>query len=529
MNYGNIWYGGYAYEGFARAFGYSLGVEVVIGDASKAKVKCAHVDSEGRLVLPAISGYRNYIGFLDCCATVIHEVAHVFYDSHKLMNAHAKTALEAACMNGVLDIADETHISAQCKRFGNPRAGRILNASLARASFEIVTAINGIIATTGVKIRPENDAAVQRPVDYLIGLVILCGRGVHTAQQLIDTASTLAKRACLQPLDFRSIALVSIQAGAKLNPNASADDRSELLVKCFKKLVELVKPWEAKATPRGSSQQGAPGNGSESQKTGSFHTHGGARSVEHLGYDQSEASEEVGEDLANGGAGSEGHEHGQVVASDSSQKLVAAPARKIADRIAIDGDGISRENGLQSGATVREPYRLMTDGLCMGRWNELPNADGVVVSIAVDLSGSMSGHASSVLGMAKAFSDAFERVAPVQRIVFGTCAYQVESFERSPMMGGTDTHLALELAQKFFESHPKGEKWLIIITDGESSSPGRTDAEAQKIMRSGGKILVIGINTHISMPATKTVVSRDENQIAMALGDIANGMHSNHD
>src|SRR5262245_17481286 len=101
-----IIYGRTAYEGFAKAIGAKLGLNVKIEDGASA---C--IDAGGVVRLPGMSTHQTADEFAVTCGVIVHELSHQFYGSHKQIDPN-RSRLEHECLNAVLDVADETWIDA---------------------------------------------------------------------------------------------------------------------------------------------------------------------------------------------------------------------------------------------------------------------------------------------------------------------------------------------------------------------------------------------------------------------------------
>lgn len=121
MSTRQIIYGRIAYEGFSRALGAKLGLKVRVEHGREAAI-----DKDGTITLPEMSTYQTEDQFAITCGTVVHEMAHQFYGSHKLIDPK-RSRLEHECLNTVLDVSDETWISRWFEQGGNKRPGELLN------------------------------------------------------------------------------------------------------------------------------------------------------------------------------------------------------------------------------------------------------------------------------------------------------------------------------------------------------------------------------------------------------------------
>jgi hypothetical protein len=116
-------YGKTAYEGFAKAIGSLLGLQVTVQDGASA---C--IDASGTVYLPGMNNYQTPDEFAVTCGVLVHELSHQFYKSHEQIDPK-RSRLEHDCLNAVLDVADETWVSKYCELNGNDRPAQLLDLS----------------------------------------------------------------------------------------------------------------------------------------------------------------------------------------------------------------------------------------------------------------------------------------------------------------------------------------------------------------------------------------------------------------
>src|SRR5688572_22532554 len=102
----STYYGRAAYEGFAKAIASQLGITVDLADG-----KSACINAEGRITIPAMNTFQTEEQFVQTCGTIVHEISHQFYGSHRHIDQN-RSRLEHDCFNAVLDVADETWVEA---------------------------------------------------------------------------------------------------------------------------------------------------------------------------------------------------------------------------------------------------------------------------------------------------------------------------------------------------------------------------------------------------------------------------------
>jgi hypothetical protein len=184
--------------------------------------------------------------------------------------------------------------------------------------------------------------------------------------------------------------------------------------------------------------------------------------------------------------------------------------------VAVSFDGISRESGLCGGPVLGQVHRLGTDGQCLARWALADHADGVAVSVLLDCSGSMNRIRNKCAGIARAFALGMAEAGPVQCLAFGSIVEESQAFETVRNMGGTCTSKAIEQATRWLaEQH--GDRWIIVVTDGQPDSQLETDAACGAAHALGIRILAVGLNCTVHMAHTVAVTADDPAHLAIEL------------
>lgn len=479
-------YGRVAYEGFAKAIGSRLGLRVELADGSHA---C--INAGGVVQIPGMHTYQTADEFAVTCGTVVHELSHQFYGSHKMIDPN-RARLEHDCLNAVLDVADETWIARWFERAGNKRPGYLLEKGNEAACYQSALSDWTDPATNAWRVlcvgilnaRLPRERSVRRLKRYTVAQARSLG---------VDAA------ACL-----RLIAKARVPKAQDPRPTPT---RFAKLLRIASKLAELLKPFtppdNAPAVGVGTSIGDATSAGSASQPSGTQVA--GAQDGAQIAND------------GNAGAGGFGPSESSGAEFDSDSFSALYPAvQRIAERIAVDGDGIERTAGLPSGSILTQAHRLMTDGDCFARWDLNDHADGVSVSVVLDCSGSMGGVLAECAGIARAFALGMQTAGDVQTLVFGGGVEESAGFDRVRTMGSTNTALAVKKATEFLAARG-GQRWIVVITDGDSNDPGETERVCANTVAQGIRILSIGLGTEVQTPHATCVTAQDSTHLAIEL------------
>lgn len=513
------YYGRIAYEGFAKAYADRHGVSVSIG-ASNGQT-C--VDSNGVISLPDMNNYQTEDEFKDTCAAVIHEVSHVVYGSHAEFydqKQRGRSRLYMDCLNAVLDVADETAISVREAIGGNNRPWELLAFGNVKSyfdtnGFENFPPHSRILCNGIVRARTRNPAVKVR------------GKTKIGDKCVSDFPQVDVKR------------VYSILQRARLSEKFDARNRNSwwLTRHAAYALEQLLQPL---APPPDSTNCQLVGgemtqNGGGNQSVASPQSAGTSQ----MPANGTEATEDDGKrylgipmpsgpNAAPGGQGAglnRGPIGGPTDAYTAAHDTLLPVVRRVAQRMATDGDGLLRENGYSAGNGVSEPYRLITDGNPMGRWQLNEHADGMAVAILLDTSGSMQGIIDKCSGAADAFAQGMAEHATIGCWEFSGWPKQVDDFsDRYRRLGGsTYTGEAMNRANTWLREQPAGSKVMVVITDGCPSDRGVTVNETQNCP---GRVIGIplGVDPEAirqTMPGATIVPCKDTAQLAIELDHIA--------
>lgn len=511
------YYGNDAFEGFGKAFASMMGVQVTFAQGASPQV-----DGTGKITLPTLDTYQTKEEFEDTCASVIHEIAHVWKGAHKLFadmltGKPQRTKLFMECLNAVLDVANESQIGQDQAEKGNYRTEQLLVASNAhcwnnrKADFTDKTGrvpATWQILATGI-IRTRVNSPVPGFVKHPVKGRTTCGRGVmERFKGQVDVAQVFKELA-----QARRTALINGSPAYQEWYTVQIAERIE-------KLILPIAPPESQE-PAESNQPGQPGtNGQGTPMPGGMGSKGTAADAmakglpSRLVHPSEMATEQEGAQAGGIGPGQSnptkaggGAAYGQSGAIPAVGGIRADPGtlahltpviRRIADRIATDGDSLSHDGGYSVGGSVMNVHRLFTDGNCMGRWNTDPHADGMALSLCLDISSSMDQIIRQVMAIAEAFSQAMEDCATIHRLTFGSDVTVVRDFlTLANMEGSTNTELAIMDSRKWMKGQQAGKKVCIIITDGEPGIESETQHQCRQARQDG--IRVVGIGLEVSV------------------------------
>lgn len=469
-----MYYGRIAYEGFAKAYGARHGVTVTVKPGANPSV-----NAQGEITLPSMDKYQTAEEFESTCASVIHEVSHVLYGSHvEFANAHTngKDTLYMDCLNAVLDVCDETAIGAKEESNGNRRPEHLLVSANDSA----------YVASNGFVNHPKH-------ARILCNGIVRARMGRHYRYYGNSTVTDIPEvdvNAC-----YRILRAARTPKGTpKRTTNAKLAER----------LAKILAPV---APPPNDKPAIMPVSGASN-----------AQGEDSLPADGIEAGEMDGEQIAGGKrAGSYYYESPEVSYNRAHEVLLPA-IKRVAQRMATDGDSIMRDEGYTSGAGVSQAFRLFTDGNCMGRWFTNEHADGMSVAVLLDTSGSMDERRADCAGLADAFAEGMREYATVKTWAFDSRVMPVHSFKTADGGGGTRTAQAIDAANVWLKTR-EGKKVTVIITDGQPDSI--SDCQTTS-MQSPGKVIGIALDTRgeylrQSMPNALVIEAVDAARLAMEL------------
>lgn len=490
-----IVYGRTAYEGFAKALGAKMGLNVKIEDGASP---C--IDANGVVRLPGMNTYQTEKEFEITCAAIVHELSHQFYESHGQIDPN-RSRLEHDCLNAVLDVADESGIAHWFAEAGNKRPGDLLdfanthtlNTNNALFNWNNPGAEAWKILCTGIL-----DARLPRC--RRLSQIKRCN--AHHAQQ-----SGVDAKKCY--------AAIRRAKRLKTDNGAPNPKRFTRLIKLAQELAKLLAPFANSAS---SASAPSPLEIAACQGAGQV-PQGAVEATESNGADRAD-------ERTTQGASASGNTSSAYRACEGSCQMLYPAVERIGQRIATDGDGASLLDGLANGPSLGQAYRLATDGACLARWQMNDNADGVAVAVVLDCSGSMSHQLSQCAGIARAFALGMRQCGEVVSIAFGSYVRECDDFARVDEMGGTNTHEALEHARKWLNAR-HGAKWIVLVTDGQPNDQYAAEIECQRARQTGIKTLAVGLNCNIKLPEATIVTAADPAHLAIELQNAASMIESN--
>lgn len=494
-----LYYGQRAYEGFAKAFASRLGVSVNVSGSTQSP----HVDASGTIHLPGLNGYHTKEQFEDICATVIHEIAHVVYGSHELFESYkaTKSRLWMECLNAVLDIADETAMGRQQANAGNARAEMIMYYANARAT-----------KSPGLLSNPHKGNPNPAPAHWRI-----LATGIVRSRCFRTGRTTYGKWLITEFPQLRiadAFAICHSCRGNSLTRQRHGEcfliGRADAL---YTILESIAPPDGEDPTPMpGGAGIGKPGVGQMPAGAGEASESDGAQSA-------------VPAPMGGTGVGGGGYDPDAKIADRGCYDTMLPIVRRIANRLATDGEAISNEGGYSSGMGVRDAYRLATDGACMGRWTINEHADGMAVAVLLDISASMGHNIREVQGIADAFATGMEECAQVRRWTFGEDIHEVDSFQSVTLEGDTMTGAAIGKAREWISTQQAGQKIIVCLTDGQPASRSNTPMQCDLARSEGIHVIAVALGDcesaiSQSMPMATIVSAQDANRLAIALEGI---------
>jgi hypothetical protein len=505
-----IYYSQAALEGFAKAFASrpEIGVTVRVGGNGAASV-----DSNGTINLPGMNTYQTQAQFEDTCATIIHEIAHVKLGSHEEFAKYAKwhtKRLFMDCLNAVMDVADETEIGRMELANGNPRAEKLMLGA-------------------NVRTMNKNRAKMTKPGEAPLHWQILA-TGIIKARCMargnnIRYKTTIGRTLAATHTNIDIAAAYRILAAARKpfpRPPHRPANMHRPLIRMADRLATILRDC---APPDNSDETPMPGGAGLGEALAAGNATIPANGVL-AGVQAGEALAGTGAGPAQQsgtGAGGGGYADDGVTACEETRRMLEPVIRRMAERMATDGDSLTRDGGYYQGSGVRDAYRVLTDGACMGRWQLDPHADGMAVAVVLDISQSMDPRMAETAGLAEAFAAGMADCADVRRFTFGLQVYTVDSFT-APIIteGWTETHLAIHEAREWLMTREAGKKVMVVLTDGRPDNLSDTQTECGRTHDAGISLIGIALGIEAdsirdSMPRAAIAQADDAPRLAIEL------------
>jgi hypothetical protein len=499
-------YGRTAYEGFAKAIGSQLGLHVTVVDGASA---C--IDASGTIQLPGMNTYQTAREFEVTCGVVVHELAHQFYGSHQLIDPN-RARLEHDCLNAVLDVADETWVGAWFNAAGNGRPTQLLESSGRDALRRNTRAYTD-----------WNDPATHAWKVLCMGIFGARLPRREVGRWMRYTAHHAAK------LGVDAKACYRLLRRARLGKSENPNPRRKRFRKLLRLAAEIAKLLAPFAPPAGSASSPvtipidvATAAGQSTQPKGTVE----ASEADGASFGDGPAIVAAGGRGRGRGLGGSGFQSTEVEFDTGAFAMLAPAVARVADRIAIDGDGLENSDGLSTGPRLGQAHRLITDGQCLARWDASDMADGVSVSVLLDCSSSMEDVLPQCAGIARAFATAMRNAGAVQTLAFGSIVVESRDFARVSDLGGTCTHSAVERATAWLATRP-GQRWIVVVTDGQPGSQALLDDACREALAKGVRILAVGLGCQVNMIGAVSVTAADPAHLAIELDAAAHLIERN--
>ena len=454
------------------------------------------------IFLPKITGAITEADFLALCGTAVHEAAHVYFNSvpRHLDYIDADSAaqeLRAACMNAVLDVADETRMEWVL----DPAARTLLKAGNHKADLDICTQgrING-----------------SDPVWEILATAILMARLGRAS----SVYATMPKGKPETGLKYKAYGVLK---GVRTFKAPKRHKRTGVqwsrLKRAADDLVALLKhlppPAQHAQIPTfgqvGSDAQGmafgaAPGANTAGPGAGANVAESG--------------SPTVGGNGCGTGAGASAPDYSMNM--DLYGDLVPAlaePVRLMAEWEEADGPAAGYTSGAKLGKRLDRAY---TDGRVFVRREG--EGERLSLVLLLDVSGSMysGGLIADALAVAQAFADAVRPVAENLALYeFDGYPRKRERFDGSGGGGGTNIQDALKIAHARL-ADMSGRRVCVIVTDGQSPACGASE----ELMTAGVRLIVIAYNTNPAelarnMPGAEVIHAETAAELASQLAEVA--------
>lgn len=441
--------------------------------------------------LPPINGNVYGREFDAMCGTTYHELAHVIFKSNGIIKAKFprffSDPLLRDAMNIVIDVVDETHLSALDKAGTATKlfwAGRVVWAE------EAVEAV-------------RNGEWEKKPLHWRIGCIAMMFahgyvRGNSSAGYLKTirmlhnrTFGMDGKPAYHAVSDIVKI-LRKIRTTRRVKNTGRSSARWNAIADAADKVAAILKPfWTpppvqptacvsvCSGSGSGNDGQAMPGEASANEQGNAAQAGDGSASG--VGADvqivackglsggtPSSASPELGGDGAGGGAGNLQANAGQGkhwLWDEHTFRTTSGPIGELVSQM-IETLNAERDTGAyMNGRRVAHAHRVHTDFRMYGQ-HGLDVGEQISAALLVDLSGSMQdGWLRRLLPAAEALAQSLEQHGDVLRIQFASDYSIVQHLGADAARGGTSTVPPITHAREWLKNRA-GRKWLVMFTDG---------------------------------------------------------------
>lgn len=478
-----------ALEGFGRAIGHKLGVTVDFA-AGKA---CTNGTT---IWLPPITKPLQQHEFESMCGTVIHEAAHVYFDSvprHKsFIGSGPDQKLRAVCFNAVIDVADETRIERVI-----PNAKHLLLRGNEEAVWDIhknnafdlangadpawVALVQGIL-----RVRLGNEKALR-----IRGCKIWLKRFAlrNPNAKLYDAIVTILKRcrngrgfgsdtACRRSRDWSNLRqhaedLVTLLKAAGMDGSGAPDTFGQAA-------------GRPSATP-GTNMIGAGAVMADAQSGEDIAKHDPAAAP------KAPATPSSGKGA---GSGNTPDMHDPFYFNDALYNELKPSLTGPIERLARVDEADGFTGGYLSGGRLgRNIESAMIDGRVFER--AVSEGEKLHVTVLLDSSGSMGSVMGASAAIAQAFADAVRPIATSVNLGafshFFTAMSDYRDTTKLPA-GGTRMGDAIRWSNNTL-SGEAGRKVCVVITDGATGQPTECAALANEAADAGIRIIAIAFQT----------------------------------
>ena len=508
-----------ALEGFTNAIASALGITVKLGDG------IASTDGE-TVFLPRIKKPLDADEFTYMCGVCVHETAHVYYRSVKFQEDYAENdTLRRACMNAVLDVNDETRMSARLPGVANLLHAVNVHADRDNAAADAFTKGDPVWACLAAGIlwnrlgqcKTYKQAKNAKHPNYklMLGAFVILKNAKHRKGKKAHAPRTPAQESKLIRVADQLVALL-----AKLGDASGAP--------CNKPAKPGDKPNMGQPGPAGIKLEGA---GEGKGEPGDGDKIAGKAEGEAIAAGDKPGEESTGDDAeckdVSGMLGGSIHvPEGErcrmnVDLYATLRPVLMGEVERMARHDFADGS----EDGYLSGTTIgRGIERAVIDGACFSR--RQAEGENMHAAVLLDNSGSMEFSLSEVSAIAQAFADSLANAAKTVDLATFECDTQPRKhFRNVGSMGGTGTAKALRWAHDAIATKP-GKRVVVVLTDGCPDDIYAAASECGNLIAHGVHVIAIAYKFDAkyiqeSMPGAQIIAASDPSSLALQLTRIA--------
>lgn len=498
-----VYYPQAALEGFGMAVAKQLGITV--------KFDVGQASTDGHTIsLPPALGPMSRNQFMSACGTVLHEAAHVYYNSVEHFKRYAAQGeLFKLAYNVVLDVADETRLEYRI-----PTAKDLFLTGNMVSFDEIVTDKRFF----------TNDAAWAVCVMAMTDIRVCAGRKRkvwgEVNNYMRNNSTELDKRVAASGQSFESLyrqvkdvllgAYTKTSSGRQPSRNRTSREWSKLSG-IADDIAEILKDLPPPSSSSSGGQGSMAGNGSSS------------------GYATKVAPVAPGAEIAQAGEGENVLVAGPAAKPLPTQPMTGVPAtgagrgprsgsynagkmnrglystlipsmRGVAARLVESQDANGIEGGYLAGPRLSPQLdRVFTDGRIFARRNG--EGENLNAELWLDRSVSMRATFSDACAVAQATADALAGSASYVGLgVFGATASPIKDFKAVPgLESSTNTERGVRIAHKNL-TDKRGRRVLILVTDGNPGCESECAKSINEARRDNIAVIIISYNTNALNP-----------------------------